>query len=101
MKRRPTLSAISLQEIYSSTGRYPAKLLIDPSSSLKIESVDVALHDSDRRPMACEVKRWGTKVNLEFVVDDRTADGVAIFDVTLRWRDGREQRERFDCWIIK
>lgn len=92
---------MNLQEVYAYPGEQAAKFIIDPSESSRIERVDVRMTNSDGKPMAFSFKRWGTKVNLSFMIDETTPDGVSIIDITLSGKSIGEIRERFDCWIVK
>ena len=47
---------------------------------------DVDVHNSDGRPMNFVAKRWGTKLNISFTIDELTPDGVSIIDVVMRGR---------------
>ena len=99
--QRGIVSPSNLREVYAYPGEQAAKFMIDPSESPGIDQVEMRMTNSDGLPMDFSFKRWGTKLNLSFLIDERTPDGVAIVDVTLRGRSIGEVRERFDCWIIK
>ena len=101
MRKRGVLSPISLREVYAERGEQSAKFIIDPSLSLEIGSIDVRMLNADGHPMRFSFKRWGTKLNLSFHIDEDTPDGVSIIDVTMRGHSFRETRERFPIWIIK
>lgn len=100
-QRRQLVSPISLRNEYIYLGDYSVKMIIDPRESPAIENVDVSVRNSDGRPMAHDYRRWGTKLTVNFTIDDKTPDGVSIIDVTLFGRDGAKVRERFDFWVIK
>jgi hypothetical protein len=92
---------MNLLEVYAHPGQQDVKFIIDPRESVGIDHVGVSMSDSDGRPMDFTFKRWGTKLNLSFVIDGSTPDGVSIIDVTLRGRSIGEVRERFSLWTIK
>ena len=99
--RRGIVSPTNLLEVYAHPGPQNVKFIIDPGDSSSVERVEVRMTNSDGLPMDLQVKRWGTKLNVSFLVDAETPDGVAVIDVFLRGRSIGEVRERFDCWIIK
>ncbi len=82
-------------------GDYSVKMIIDPRESPAIETVDVEVRNSDGKPMDFSFRRWGTKLTVNFTIDEETPDGVSIIDVKLVGRDGSQTRERFDFWTIK
>lgn len=92
---------MNLREVYAETGAMAAKFIIDPARSPEIDSVDVRMTNADGRPMRFEFKRWGTKLNVSFHIDETTPDGVSIVDVVMRGRGIDEIRERFDFWVVK
>lgn len=100
-RRRGLVSPSSLLEVYAYRGEQSARLMIDPNESPTIDRVDVRMTNSDGRPMDFSFKRWGTKLNLVFTIDERTPDGIAIIDVFLHGRSIGEVRERFDFWVVK
>lgn len=97
---RRDIVAVNLADVYASQGTHDAKLMIDPRVSQEIESVDVTVRNSDGTPLEYTYKRWGTKLNISFVIDERTPDGVATIQVSLKGRR-REGTERFCFWIVK
>ena len=99
--RRQVVSPISLRNEYIYPGDYSVKMIIDPRESPEIETVTVNVHNSDGKPMSYGYRRWGTKLTVNFTVDDRTPDGVSFIDITLFRKDGTSSRERFDFWTIK
>lgn len=100
-RHRTIVSPISLREVYAQPGEYTAKMLIDPSVSLMIDSVATEIRDSDGLPMRFSSRRWGTKLTLSFEIDSSTPDGVSIIDLRLRKRSGPVVRERFSFWVFK
>ncbi|HEU5118690.1 MAG TPA: hypothetical protein VFT74_19000 [Isosphaeraceae bacterium] len=94
------LSPVNLREVYQLPGEFTVKMMIDPALSQVIEGVEVDVRNSDGRKMQHSAKRWGTKLNVTFVIDDSTPDGVSVIDVTMR-RRGQLSRERFGFWVVK
>lgn len=94
------ISPVSLREVYAEKGDYSVKMIIDPSLSNFIESVDVDVRNADGRRMEFIAKRWGTKLTLSFKIDESTPDGVSVIDVTMKKR-GQVIFERFDFWVVK
>ncbi len=92
---------MNLKETYAYLGKQDVKFIIDPSRSPDIDSVSVRMTNSDGQPMPFSFRRWGTKLNLSFEIDQSTPDGVSIIDVTMSGRSMGEIRERFDLWVIK
>ena len=100
MRSRNAISPGSLQEVYAQKGDYSVKMIIDQRVSLSVDEVDVVINNADGEPMDYTAKRWGTKLNISFTIDEKTPDGVAIIDVAMRGKDAI-LRERFNFWIIK
>ena len=92
---------MNLNEVYSAKGEYTAKLMIDPQVSQELESVDVTIRNADGSPLGYSFKRWGTKLNLSFVIDDLTPDGVAVIDINLMGKRQKALHRRFCFWIVK
>jgi hypothetical protein len=95
------VSSVSLREVYHHQGDFSAKMIIDPSFSQAIERVEVDVRNSDGKKMKFEAKRWGTKLTVDFKIDETTPDGVSVIDLTFRWKDRDSTRERLDFWVIK
>lgn len=91
---------VTLREIYPSVGKYSAKLLIKPTVSSGVLDFSVTMRDADGVEMPIGSKRWGTKLNVNFEITDRTPDGVALIEIKLRCRD-RTFVERQAVWVIK
>lgn len=99
-RRKGAFSPVSLCDVYAQLGEYSAKFLIDTKISLANDKISVAARNSDGAEMAIEFKRWGTKLIVEFVIDEKTPDGIAVIDIMLS--DGKKAiREKFDFWVIK
>lgn len=82
-------------------GEYSAKMLLDPTLSPQIDQVQVEIRNSDGVSMDYTARRWGTKLNVSFVIDENTPDGVSIIDARMTKKDGTVLRERLDFWVIK
>jgi hypothetical protein len=92
---------LNLREVYQLQGEFSVKMIIDPDESIKIDRVEVSIRDSDGNPMQFTYRRWGTKLNITFKIDEATPDGVAIIDVEMSGRLWGPIRERFDMWVVK
>lgn len=93
---------VTLREIYPSVGDYNAKFLIKPSVAVTVTGYSVVMKDSDGRLIeSCNAKRWGTKLNIDFTIDENVPDGVAIVEITLKTGRDRTICEKFDLWVIK
>jgi hypothetical protein len=99
--QRNVVSPVSLDEVYREVGDYTAKMLIDPESSQKIDTVGVAMTNADGRPMSFEYRRWGTKLLISFKIDSSTPDGLALIDISLKGPKFDQVRERLSAWIVK
>jgi len=100
-RSRGLISPVNLLEVYAYPGEHAVKFIIDPAESPDVESVNVMMTNADGKPMRFSFKRWGTKVNLSFLIDEATPDGVSIIDISLSRPQVGETRERFDFWTIK
>lgn len=99
-KERPALVPVSLHEVYAQPGEYTAKIMIDPDVSPEIDEVHVTIRNSDGSDLRHSYRRWGTKLNLSFLIDSETPDGVATVEVHMSGR-GRKINKRFCFWIVK
>jgi hypothetical protein len=99
--RRQVVSPISLRDVYAHPGSYSAKMVIDPRESPTIEAVDVDMRNSDGRQMEYTVRRWGTKLTVQFTIDESTPDGISVIDITLCGKNGSKVRERLTFWCVK
>lgn len=90
---------MNMCEVYTDTGEHSIKFIIGKSE--KIEVVDVRMTNADGLPIKFSFKRWGTKLNVTFNIDDSIPDGVLVIDVIMRNCGLDEIRERFCCWVVK
>lgn len=101
MKKRGIISPITLRDVYHEPGDYTAKFLIDPRESTQIETVDVAVRNTDGNDMPFQARRWGTKLTVSFKIDQDVGDGVVIIDVSMTNRAKVVKQERFSTWVVK
>lgn len=101
MRKSGIVLPVNLLDVYAYQGEQAVKFMVDPGGSMGIDRVDVRMTNSDGLPMTMSFKRWGTKLNIMFTIDQDTPDGVAIIDVLLHSRTAGDLRERFSLWIIK
>lgn len=94
---RPGILVRNVRETYHELGVFEFKVVLDPKRYPDPSEVWVKMVDSDGSPMDFSIRRWGTKLNVTFTVDDRVADGVA----SLRLGLGEKQTEMVTYWIIK
>lgn len=99
-RERSVLIPVSLREAYVEPGEYEAKIMIDPEVSPEISEVEVGMWNSDGSPIKHTYKRWGTKLNLSFVIDSDTPDGVVTIDVRLSGKS-HKLNKRFCFWHVK
>lgn len=99
-RERPVLVPVSLREAYVEKGEYAAKIMIDPDLSPEIDVVEVGIWNADGSPLQYSYRRWGTKLNLSFVIDEKTPDGVVTIDVHMTGR-GHKINRRFCFWVVK
>lgn len=100
MRPRRTIVPVDLKDIYSDRGEYSVKFLVDSSMSQGLGSCVVEMYDCVGNRMRSEFKRWGTKVNVFFSVDDSVPDGAAIIELTMSGSAGIVE-ERFRAWVVK
>ena len=86
-----------LDEIYPELGSYSFKIVLSPRYYKTGQDFDVCVIDSDRKSVQAELKHWGRKLNVSFLITDQTADGVASVIIS---RNGQETG-RFHFWVIK
>lgn len=99
MKARRPIVPTDMKEIYVGRGQYSIKFLIETAISQVTSTAEVFMFDCLGNKFPCLSKRWGTKVNLSFTVDDLTPDGAAIVEIELKGQ--KPLKERFRVWIIK
>lgn len=97
--QRPPIVPVSLMEVYTQPGEYTAKLMIDPEVSQAVDNVAVDIWNADGSPIKHTYKRWGTKLNLCFLIEDGTPDGVVTIDVHLNGRSHKINK-RFCFWVV-
>lgn len=99
--KQPILVPSLLKEVYQLPGNFLAKIIIDTESSLLLEKIDLDVRSSDGKKMKHSFKRWGTKVNIDFTIDDTTPDGMSIIDILIKLRgDDNLYKSRFHFWVI-
>lgn len=98
--RKRSIVPVDLKDIYSDKGVYSVKFLVDSSISQGLTSCDVTMFDCDGQLIKSEFRRWGTKVNVSFVVDSSVPDGAAIIELLMSGSSGTVN-ERFRAWVIK
>lgn len=92
----------NIQRIYVGTGEHDVKVVLSADSFKNSHLSDLDLIDSDGRPMTFELARWGRKMNVRFVIDGSTADGVATIRLHLRESEESDQRTwPVHFWIVK
>ena len=101
--KKSSIVSSSLNDVYAHVGEYKAKMILDLTESLAIESVIVDIRNSDGKSMDFDANRWGTKISLSFNIDSSTPDGVSIVDVMFNYHNRQTSavRERFSFWVIK
>ncbi len=99
MRTRKPIIPVDMKEIYVGKGNYSIKFIIETDISQVSSLVDVKMFDCLGKEFPCSSKRWGTKVNLSFAVNDLTPDGAAIVEIELFGQ--KPLKERFRVWIIK
>lgn len=93
------ITPISLEDLYVHRGRYSAKMSIDPKQSTGMQEVQVVMKNADGATMACDYRRWGTKLTLSFELNESTPEGVVVIDVLYRLKN-ESQSERFSFWVV-
>lgn len=88
----------NLRETYHELGEYEFKIVLDPAHFKNSQTCEVAIVDSDRRPLTFKVNKWGRKINVKFTIDGSVADGVASIDLI---EMDKGETSRMNCWIIK
>ncbi len=86
-----------MQENYTELGEYRFKIVLNPRFYKNGHGVAVELKNSGGLPMSGDFQIWGRKVNMRFVVDASTPDGVAVARVV----QGDREIGRLTFWIIK
>ncbi len=97
--RSKRFTVLNLNENYIGTGTHTFKVVLNPKVPLEVGSFEMV--DSSRRPLQFRVRKWGTKVNVEFDVTEDVHDGVACFFFETSDHRGKSQRDMVKMWIIK
>jgi len=97
MAPAPRYQVYGLHETYPELGRFAFKIVLNPRFFKSGQDFEISFVDSDRRPMAFDLKRWGRKLNVDFIINPGTADGVAVITI-LR---GTIEVGRLKMWVIK
>jgi hypothetical protein len=93
----PRFQVYGLDETYPELGKFGFKVVLNPRFAKSGQDYGVRIVDSDRAPMAFELKKWGRKLNVEFAITPQTSDGVSTVFVE---RNGAEVG-RLSFWVIK
>lgn len=99
-RTKRSLVPVDLKDIYAEQGEYSVKFLVDSEISQKLTSCDVLMFDCDGHKMPIEFRRWGTKVNVSFKIDQSVPDGAAIIEITMGGNDMKIDA-RFRVWAVK
>ena len=91
----------NLRETYHELGEYEFKVVLNPRSFRNSHLSEMALVDSDGKPMRFELKKWGRKMNCSFHIDEKVADGIAVAKLSLKDERGTEVTGRVQFWVIK
>ncbi len=86
-----------LRETYHELGEYSFKLVLNPRRFANGHGVSLSLVDSDRKPMAADVRCWGRKVTCTFVIDGTVSDGISY----VRVKNGSSEEKVLTFWVIK
>lgn len=100
LRKEQLLIPVSLKELYVQPGEHHVKFIIDPEMSRSVSTVEVSMWNADGTPVWHTMKRWGTKLNLSFVIDETTPDGVVTISFRLGGK-GLNINKRFCFWVIK
>ena len=73
----PRFQVYGLAQTYPELGEYSFKVVLNPRLYKSGQDFDVCIVDSDRKPVKFELKRWGRKLNVTFVIDEALA-GEAV-----------------------
>src|SRR6266487_1227258 len=91
----------NLRETYHELGEYEFKIVFSPKHFKNSHLSDLKVFDSDGRPMAYELKKWGRKMNCRFLIDDSCSDGVAVARLFLLDERRNEHMMQLTWWVIK
>jgi len=100
VRQKNSIVSVSLKDVYAYCGEYTAKFLIDSKISLQCEKIEVKIRNSDGNNLPFTFKRWGTKLNIDFKIDDNVPDGMSVVDVILSG-SSKQVKEKFYFWVIK
>lgn len=91
----------NLRETYHELGEYEFKIVLSPRHFKNSHLSEMTLHDSDGKPMSCQIKKWGRKMNCLFKIDQSVADGVSNADIVLKEEGKDPLTARLTFWVIK
>jgi hypothetical protein len=90
----------NLRETYHELGVYEFKVVLNQRFFKNSHDSDMTMVDSDGKPMAFSVKKWGRKMNCTFTIDNNVADGVASIRLFLAGKT-QDPPVRLTLWVIK
>lgn len=93
--------AYNLREIYHELGEYEFKIVLNPKLFKNSHESEMHLVDSDMKPMRYTVKKWGRKINCQFIIDGNVADGVSQISILLKDVNDDVTPVRLKFWVIK
>lgn len=91
----------NLRETYAELGEYEFKVVLNERYFKNSHLSELVVMDSDGKPIAFDLKKWGRKMNCTFLVEENTADGVAVARLSLRDERGDIVPGHLTFWIIK
>jgi hypothetical protein len=93
----PRYQTYGLLETYHELGEYDFKIVLNPRFYKTGHDFRVEMFDSSNNPMKFKFEVWGRKVNVKFIIDKTTSDGVSWVNLIR----GDHKLSRMTFWIIK
>ena len=91
----------NLRQTYHERGKYSVKVVLNPRRFKNCHDCSLKLIDAKAQPMKFELNRWGRKLNVDFTIDETTAEGVSGAYMDLVDSRGRHVTGSFMFWVVQ
>jgi len=97
MAPAPRYQVYGLDETYPELGRFSFKIVLNPRFFKSGQDFDVTFTDGARQPVKFVLKKWGRKLNVDFVIDNNVSDGIATVSII----NNSNSIGTLTFWVIK
>lgn len=92
---------LDMEETYCELGEHNFKIVLNPKVFKDSHDVAIEMFDPDSNPMKVNVRKWGRKMQFNFLIDEKVSNGVCIVKLNMVTDKNQELKETLHYWIIK